>query len=484
MKKYFVVLLALVLAFSFVGCTQYDYSLLYWQMQQQQENQNNQSAQTEQDIENANIPALFNATFNPTGENTGKVEVTYSTTRPDGISLMSSNARADVTEIYATAVYTDFSVGGNGTVSGTLYYVFEVNASGTNYAVVGYTAYQPEGTSLELNIGGHSYELEIEVTSTEASGTITENEGVLVGTVNLTAPSDSDLVISSEPVQTPVDGELTNEQMINDMLSQLLATQLLNALISSSEMPQYTGTEVIGVNITSDVKDGSNNTFGTVTYVFPEGTENGDYAHIVSWSTKDQGLINLDGIVVSWTGSISGTYGESGGQQTISVVYDNFKMSANNAPLPPGFEFSSINATSTGTIDSEGYPQLGPMTVEYNNRPYTNEELARSALLMMLPMSMSGVSYPEGENSGNLADLAETGLSVPFTSGTWTRTADGGIDIEGAISYLGYNYMVELSLGNSVDGVRSIESFMFGSSQPLEEIDVTPFNFIMDPSNN
>lgn len=479
MKKSLAALLVIMMVASFAGCTQYDYSLLYRQLHQQHQGSGS-GAQMEQDIENANIPGLFDATFNPSPENEGKVQISYSTEKPVAISMTRSSVRADVTEIYATAVYTDFNVGGNGIINGTLYYVFEVKAGDTNYVVTGYTSYVPEGTSLTLNIGGRSYEIDISVTETEATGLISQDGGEWNAEVELTAPEESDLVVSSEPVQTP-SGALTSKQMIYDMLSQMLATNLVNAMISNAEPPVYSGAEDIGVELKKDILDGNDNAFGKLTYIFPEGIQEGERASSVSWATNNPGSINLDGISVSWTGSIVAKADGEGDAQTATVEFNEFLMSADNAPLPPEFEFSSIDGESSVIFGGEGSATLSG-TVSYNGYTYSNEELSRSALLLALPMMMCGVSYPADQNSGNLSDLSETWLSVPLAAGTWTRTTDGGIEIEdGKVSYLGYTYIFELSLGpNVMEDSRSIDSFSFGASRPLESIDVSIFNFIMN----
>lgn len=474
MKKLIVSLAALLLVFSFAGCTQYDYSLLYWQMQH---NQSSQTSQADKDLENADIPSLFDETFNPSAANKDKVTVIYSYTRPVAMSMMKASART-VTEIYATAVYTDFEVGGNGTISGTLYYVFEVSADGANYTVAGYTAYKPEGASLKLDIAGRTYELEIEVTRTDASGSITDTNGNLVADVTLSAPEDSGLVISSDPVQKPAGG-LTSAQMINDMISQMQAANLVSMLLSQAEPPEYTGEEAIGTELTASIEDTVGNDFGTFTYIFPAGIQEGETATPVSWETDDGGSVDVSGIMVSWTGSASIFVDETGGTQSATAIYDNFLMSAENTVLPPEFEFSSIDGKSSVDASSGTAGLVG--SVAYNGYQYSNEELARSALLVMLPMMLSGVSYPQDAGSGNLADLENTGLAVPFTGGTWTATSDGGVDIsDGAVSYLGYDYMFTLSFDTALEGRRAVESYSFGSSEPLERIDVDVFNFIMN----
>ena len=478
MKKLIVSLAALLLVFSFAACTQYDYSLLYWQMQQ---NQSSQTSQADKDLENADIPSLFDETFNPSAANKDKVTVTYSYTRPAAMSMMKASARAEVTEIYATAVYRDFKVGGNGTISGTLYYVFEVSAAGTNYTVAGYTVYQPQGTSLTLDIAGRTYKLEVEVVRTEASGTINADDPEnITADVTLTVPADSGLIISSDPVQKP-SGSLTSAQMINDMLSQLQAMNLVNMLFSQAEPPVYTGEEAVGTELTSPIKDTEGNELGTFTYIFPEGIEAGDTATPVSWKSNDGGSAAVgDGITISWTGSVSITVDEAGGTQSATAIYDDFLMSSDNAPLPPGFVFSSIDGTSAVSASGESAGGASA-TAAYNGYTYSNEELARSALLTMLPMALTSASYSQDAGSGNLADLEYTGLSVPLTGGTWAVTADGGIDIaDGAVSHLGYDYMFTLSFGAASEGRRAVESYSFGSSEPLEQIDVDIFNFIMN----
>ena len=108
MKKSLAALLVIMMVASFAGCTQYDYSLLYRQLHQQHQGSGS-GAQMEQDIENANIPGLFDATFNPSPENEGKVQISYSTEKPVAISMTRSSVRADVTEIYATAGFTQIS---------------------------------------------------------------------------------------------------------------------------------------------------------------------------------------------------------------------------------------------------------------------------------------------------------------------------------------------------------------------------------------
>lgn len=171
------------------------------------------------------------------------------------------------------------------------------------------------------------------------------------------------------------------------------------------------------------------------------------------------------------------TVDETGGTQSATVIYDDFLMFAEDSVLPLGFEFSSIDGISSDDAPDVSIGLVG--SVAYNGYQYSNEELARSALLAALPMRLSSVSYPQKTGSGNLADLE--GLAALFTGGTWTVTVDGGIAIaDGVAFYLGYEHMFTLSFGAASDGSRAVESYSFGSSEPLESIDVDVFNFIMN----
>ena len=60
----FMLLVAALLVFSFAGCTQYDYSLLYWQLQQQKDD-------AQKIADSTDIPGLIAAAF-PAG---GVIEI-------------------------------------------------------------------------------------------------------------------------------------------------------------------------------------------------------------------------------------------------------------------------------------------------------------------------------------------------------------------------------------------------------------------------
>lgn len=190
MRRIFSAVAILVIALVFAGCTQYDYSLLWWQMNQKENAAQNQAAN---DVKGANIPTLFAATFKPNADN---VTISYSA---DGVTYASLSPRtATAATLYAKAVYSAFPVA-NGTVSGTMTYTFASTVDAGVYTVSSYSAEVANGGSLWLTVGNRSHAVDVVGRGT-ATGTVTKGADGWTANVSVSEPSEVTVSVGGETV--------------------------------------------------------------------------------------------------------------------------------------------------------------------------------------------------------------------------------------------------------------------------------------------
>ncbi len=438
--------------------------------------------------EKAAIESLFEATFDPGAEN---VDITYCTDDPMLGSDVSGRAR--IKAIYALVTYRNFR-NGEAVFSGSLIYKFNVNenSSGTAFDIGSYEVRTEESKSLTVEIGGWKYSMNVTVTETSASGTISISSGnseFTAAGIVLFEPDESDMdtEVDGEPADpapeapvTPPSGPGTvtpgkpetvspeTSDMLSDGISMILPLQIAEmfTIADIGESESYPAE----IDITGD--DG--------TVVGKAKVLDAENRTIESFTLDRSGTKSLNGgnTTVSWTG----TFGFTAKDGMITLRMDDFQWSSSGLEIQSE-EFSScvMNgeisfSASSGDADDprSRFPEKSDLL--FGNRSYGTEEYAAMINLMEIPEDVLDIITAGKPENG--AYFSEELPYEPYRSvtisGTYDESGAGVIKItDGCCSGFGGPCYFTLALEENESGGMRTAAYCFGvSPDSLTAVDV------------